>query len=322
MTYIGELIAISTVLCWTMSAQFFEAASRRVGPTPVNIIRITFALALFSILLVIRNGFPVPLHFSAHAWFYLSLSGIIGFFLGDIFLFKALVEIGARVAMLIFSLSAPTTAIIGWLFLDEVYALHQWVGIFVTIFGVGMVVFVKNSKPASSSSRIVRTISFKGILFSIGGMLGQAIGFILSKAGMKEGGEYLDAFSATQIRVIAAFVCFILFLTVTKKWQPVGAALKDKKALLFTATGAVVGPFFIAGSCVHHPVFHFPSQGTCADPGHGRSSGCRRRDLSAHGALIIFNTGFHHVSSYNSKRNERPQLERAGCNSGHRGCLH
>jgi len=243
MTYIGELIAISTVLCWTMSAQFFEAASRRVGPTPVNIIRITFALALFSILLVIRNGFPVPLHFSAHAWFYLSLSGIIGFFLGDIFLFKALVEIGARVAMLIFSLSAPTTAIIGWLFLDEVYALHQWVGIFVTIFGVGMVVFVKNSKPASSPSRIVRTISFKGILFSIGGMLGQAIGFILSKAGMKEGGEYLDAFSATQIRVIAAFVCFILFLTVTKKWQPVGAALKDKKALLFTATGAVVGPF-------------------------------------------------------------------------------
>ncbi len=243
MTYIGELIAISTVLCWTMSAQFFEAASKRVGATPVNIIRITFALSLFSVLLLIRNGFPIPLHFSAHAWIYLSLSGIIGFFLGDIFLFKALVEIGARVAMLIFSLSAPTTAVIGWLFLDEVYALHQWIGIFVTIFGVGMVILVKNPKSTSSSSRTVRTVSFKGILLGIGGMLGQAIGFILSKAGMKEGGEYLDAFSATQIRVIAAFVCFILFLTVTKKWQPVTAALKDKKALLFTASGAVIGPF-------------------------------------------------------------------------------
>jgi len=214
MTYTGELIAIATVLCWTMSAQFFEAASRRVGATPVNIIRITFALALFSILLLIRNGFPVPLHFSAHAWIYLSLSGIIGFFLGDICLFKALVEIGARVTMLIFSLSAPTTAVIGWLFLDEVYVLHQWIGIFVTIFGVGMVIFVKSPNPSGSSSRIVRTVSIKGILFSIGGMLGQALGFILSKAGMKEGGEYLDAFSATQIRVIAAFICFILFLSI------------------------------------------------------------------------------------------------------------
>jgi len=243
MAYTGELIALATVLCWTMSAQFFEAASRRVGATPVNIIRITFALILFSILLLIRNGFPVPLHFSAHAWIYLSLSGIIGFFLGDIFLFKALVEIGARVAMLIFSLSAPATAIIGWLFLDETYTLYQWLGMLVTLFGVGMVILVKTPKPSASSSRTVRNISFKGILYGIGGMLGQALGYVLSKTGMKEGGEFLDAFSATQIRVIAAFLCFLIYFSITGKWKNIGTALKDRKAVVLTAAGSVVGPF-------------------------------------------------------------------------------
>jgi drug/metabolite transporter (DMT)-like permease len=243
MTYTGELIAMATVLCWTMSVQFFEAASRRVGATPVNIIRLTFALILFTLLLLIRNGFLIPLHFSTHAWIYLGLSGVIGFFLGDIFLFKALVEIGPRVAMLIFSLSAPTTAVIGWIFLDETYGPSQWVGMGVTLFGVGMVVLEKNRKPVGPSALTVRTISLKGVLFGIGAMLGQALGYILSKTGMKEGGEYLDAFSATQIRVIAAFCCFLVFFSVTGKWKNVGSALKDRKAVLMTAAGSVIGPF-------------------------------------------------------------------------------
>jgi drug/metabolite transporter (DMT)-like permease len=243
MTYTGELIAMATVLCWTMSVQFFEAASKRIGATPVNIIRLTFALILFTLLLLIRSGFLVPLHFSAHAWIFLGLSGVIGFFLGDIFLFKALVEIGPRVAMLIFSLSAPTTAVIGWLFLNETYGPSQWMGMGVTLFGVGMVVLERSRKPVGPSALTVRNISLKGVLFGIGAMLGQALGYILSKTGMKEGAGYLDAFSATQIRVIAAFLCFLVFFSVTGKWKNVGSALKDRKAVLMTAAGSVIGPF-------------------------------------------------------------------------------
>ena len=146
MPWTGELIAIATVLCWTISVQFFEAASKRVGATPVNIIRLTVALILFSLLLFFRHGYIFPVNFPARAWFYLSLSGVIGFFIGDIFLFKALVEIGPRVAMLIFSLSAPTAAFIGWLFLDEIYVPHQWAGMFVTLFGVCTVILERNQK--------------------------------------------------------------------------------------------------------------------------------------------------------------------------------
>lgn len=262
MTYIGELTAISTVLCWTLSSQFFEAASRRVGATPVNIIRIFFALTLFTLLLLIRNGRLIPLHFPAHAWLYLSLSGVIGFFLGDIFLFKALVEIGARVTMLIFSLSAPATAIIGWLFLGETYNLIQWSGMITTLLGVGMVILQRTPKSSESSGRKVRPVSLKGIFLSIGGMLGQALGFVLSKTGMKEGAVYLDAFSATQIRVIAAFVCFLLFFSVTRKWGNIGTAFKDKKAMAMTAAGAFIGPFL--GVSLSLLTLHYLSTGVAS----------------------------------------------------------
>lgn len=262
MPWTGELIAITTVLCWTISVQFFEAASKRVGATPVNIIRLTVALMLFSLLLFFRYGYIFPVNFPLSAWFYLSLSGIVGFFIGDIFLFKALVEIGPRVAMLIFSLSAPTAALIGWLFLDEIYVLHQWVGMFVTLFGVGIVILDKNQKASKPSKLKIRDISLKGVLFGFGGMFGQASGYVLSKTGMQTELGYLDAFSATQIRAIAAFLCFLVFFTVTGKWGNVKAAVRNTTAVLFTTIGSAIGPFL--GVSLSLLILHYLTTGVAS----------------------------------------------------------
>jgi drug/metabolite transporter (DMT)-like permease len=262
MPFIGESIAIITVLCWTISIQFFEAASKRVGAVPVNIIRISVALLLFSILLFFRSGYVIPIHFPPHAWLFLGLSGVIGFFIGDIFLFKALVEIGPRVTMLIFSLSAPTAALIGWLFLHENYLLQQWIGMLITLLGVTIVILEKSQKNLPAQKLRVRKISFKGVIFAFGGMAGQAGGYILSKIGMQTETGYLDAFSATQIRALAAFLCFLLFFTVTHKWSHVKNALDNTKAVLFTATGAVIGPFL--GVSLSLLVLHYLTVGVAS----------------------------------------------------------
>ena len=213
MEFSGIAIAVCTVLCWTVSVQFFEAASKRVGPTPVNIIRIGAALILFSIFLLLRDGVAVPMSFPMRAWLLLGLSGVVGFFIGDIFLFKDLVELGPRVTMLIHSLAAPTAAVIGWIFLDERYLLHQWLGIGVTLSGVGMVIMEKNKKHSAKRSRIQRDITIIGVMYGFLAMFGQACGMVLSKAGMQTEIGYLDAFSSTQIRAIAAFACFVLFFS-------------------------------------------------------------------------------------------------------------
>jgi len=262
MPYKGELIAIATVLCWTISVQCFEAASKKIGATRVNIIRIFFALMFFSLLLYFKQGHLFPVHFPAHAWIYLGLSGVIGFFLGDILLFKALVEIGPRVAMLIFSLSAPTAALIGWVFLDESYHLYQWAGMIVTLLGVMIVIFERSQKPSTVSKLKIRHLSLKGIVFGFGAMFGQASGYILSKAGMQTDSGYLDPFSATQIRAIAAFICFLIFFTVTRRWKSLTAGLKDTKAVLYTAAGSAVGPFL--GVSLSLLVLHYLSTGVAS----------------------------------------------------------
>lgn len=255
MPFTGVVIALSTVICWTVSVQFFEAASKNVGPTPVNIIRISVALFLFSLLLLVRDGSPIPLDFPLRAWILLSLSGIIGFFIGDIFLFKALVEVGPRIAMLLHSLAAPTAAVIGWFFLDEKYFLHQWLGIGITLSGVALVILEKNGNPAVAVKRMRRNITLTGFICGLLAMFGQACGMVLSKAGMQSESGYLDAFASTQVRVIAAFFCFFLFFTVTRRWRNVTSALSNRRALLYTSLGAALGPFLgvsLALLALHH----------------------------------------------------------------------
>lgn len=262
MPFAGEIIAITTVICWTVSVQFFGAASKEIGATPVNIIRLAVAVLLFSVLLYFRDGSFLPVNFPAHAWLYLGLSGVVGFFFGDIFLFKALVELGPRLAMLLHSLAAPAAAVIGWLFLKEEYALMQWLGILVTLAGVGIVILEKGESRAADRRLQRRQATVRGVGYGLAAMLGQAGGFVLSKAGMQVSDGYLDAFSATQIRAIAAFLCFILFFTVTGRWRNVREAGANRKALAYTVAGSIVGPFL--GVSLSLLTLHYLTTGVAA----------------------------------------------------------
>lgn len=268
MNLTGGLIAISTVLFWTLSVQCFEAASKKIGSTSVNIIRLFTAVVLFCTILLIKEGYIIPSYFPMRAWIFLSLSGIAGFFIGDIFLFKAFVEIGPRVTMLIMSLSAPVSALIGWFFLKETYFLHQWIGMFVTLSGVAMVILEKNNTKPQDNNLIkndklqFRDITLKGILFGIGGMLGQAVGFILSKTGMQTESGYLDAFASTQIRAIAALACYLLLFTISRRWNAVINGINNRKALTFTVVGSALGP--VAGVSLALLAFHYMTVGVAS----------------------------------------------------------
>ena len=70
------------------------------------------AFPLLTLTALLTRGMPLPSDAAPEAWFWLSISGLIGFVLGDIFLFQALVEIGSRISLLISSLGPPITAFI------------------------------------------------------------------------------------------------------------------------------------------------------------------------------------------------------------------
>jgi len=159
--------------------------------------------------------------------------------------------------------SAPMAASIGWAFLAETYLPLQWAGMVVTLAGVSLVILEKNKEPNQPGKEKKRTASYKGVLFGLGAMLGQAGGYVMSKIGMQTPDGFLDAFAATQIRVIAAFACFILFFTLNRKWDWMAVAIKDTRAVAYTAVGAVLGPFI--GVSLSLMVLHYLTVGVASN---------------------------------------------------------
>lgn len=229
-SHIGEIASILTAVCWTLSALFFQRAGAKVGSLSVNIIRIFLGILFLGVTTFFTRGMFFPMDATPYNWFWLGLSGVVGFFLGDLFLFKSYTLIGSRTSQLIMSLAPMITAIIGWLFLSEILPVKSILGIIVSISGIMIAVAGKKLK---------LNIPLKGFLYALGGALGQAVGLVLSKKGM---GDY-DAIAATQIRAIFGFVCFFLLVTFLKRWRRVSLAMKDRTSMKSITLGAVFGPF-------------------------------------------------------------------------------
>lgn len=230
--FMGEAAALGAAVCWTVTAMVFESAGKKVGSLQVNLIRLVIAFFFLSIFSFYVNGAFFPSDIDSMSWIYLLLSGLVGFVIGDLLLFQALVVLGSRISMLMMTTAPVFTAVLGWMILGENLSIQAVAGMTVTIAGV---VFVISGKRAKESRLVTKT----GILLAIGGAFGQAAGLILSKIGMKE----YSAVSSTQIRVIAGMIGFSIIFTILKRWNLIFDALRHVPAMKRISTGAFFGPF-------------------------------------------------------------------------------
>lgn len=234
-SHLGEIAALATALCWTITALAFESAGKKIGSLSVNFIRLVLAFIFIGIFTLLSRGMFLPMDAPDSAWFWLSISGAIGFVIGDLFLFQAYVEIGSRISLLIMSSVPPITAAAGFLIMGESITLLAICGMVVTIAGISIVILSRSS----GEKRIKFSKPLRGIVFAVIGALGQAFGLIFSKLGM---GTY-NPFAATQIRIIAAIIGFSIVITVSGRWRSLYKGLTNYKAIGQTTIGAVFGPF-------------------------------------------------------------------------------
>ncbi len=94
-----------------------------------------------------------------------------------------------------------------------------------------------NEKNISEETRGSKT---KGIILGIISALGQAVGLILAKRGFSNG---IDPLSATILRMLPAAAILWAFALVTKRLRPIIQAFNEKKAMLATFGGSIVGPY-------------------------------------------------------------------------------
>lgn len=234
-SHLGEIASFATAVFWTITAVAFESAGRRVGSLAVNFIRLIIAFVLVGLFTTFSRGLFLPLDASPASWFWLLMSGLVGFVIGDLFLFQAYVEIGSRISTLIMAAAPPITALLGYIFMGERLTILHLAGMFITLGGIALVIFGRSSK----EKKVKLSHPVKGIIYAFIGALGQAFGLILSKYGMSN----YNPFAATQIRIIAAIIGFAAVITVRKHWNKLFSSIKDHTAMRHISIGSFFGPF-------------------------------------------------------------------------------
>ena len=245
--YKGEIISLAVAISWTATAMAAEMASRRITPLGVNVLRMLLSLVFLAVLMWVVCGSPLPQYADAETWMWLSLSGFVGYVLGDYCLFNAYVLIGSRFGQLFMTLAPAAAAIFGFILLGERMSALAIVGMLTTMFGIGISVLSKGGE----HHKLNLKLPLKGVLFGIGAGLGQGIGLVLSKVGMThyetliQSPEALDVmpFASTFMRAVIGLVGFSCVMFFTGKTRSVATAVRDRRGMLFVMIATILGPF-------------------------------------------------------------------------------
>jgi drug/metabolite transporter (DMT)-like permease len=248
--YIGEAISLFVAVSWTITAIAFVYTGRRIGTLSLNINRLSLAILMLGLTLLFFTGSFFPANAGKEAWFWLAVSGFIGYVLGDYCLFSSYILIGSRFGQLFMTLAPPSAAIAGFFILEETLSVNAWLGMFVTMSGIGLSIF---GKRAGSSRRISLKLPVKGILLGIGAGMGQGIGLVFSKLGMNYYMLNIDMqdavavnlvpFASTQIRAIIGVAGFLSIMFCTRRGKTLIRSFSDRKAMVSASVGTFFGPF-------------------------------------------------------------------------------
>lgn len=271
--YTGELISLAVSFSWTATALFAEVASKHMGSLSLNVVRMFLSLLMLAATLWVTIGVPYPLYADTQTWIWLSLSGFVGYVLGDYCLFQSYVIMTSRFGQLFMTLASPAAAIAGWIMLGEHMSMLAIAGMLTTMTGIGMSVFNRSSREnegegnSHAHSRLKPALSLKlplkGVLFGIAAGVGQGVGLVLSKLGMEHYEESiamatanglvtpdspihtLMPFASTMIRAIIGLIgfCVALFIFSHNGKQRFQKAVTDKRGMSCAVGAALFGPF-------------------------------------------------------------------------------
>ena len=198
-------IAIAAALCWAVASLVSADVTRTIGGLAFNRLRLFFvSIMLMSYTYYLDTWSTINIEYLK----IIIISGIIGIFLGDTFLFIALQKIGPRRNNILFSLAAPFTVIINILFLNKNISLINILGCFIVFFGVVIAIAYGDKKSTNHRWETIEGSIYIGVILAICAALCQSIGLIMMKPILDDGA---DPIASATIRTIISF--FLLSLT-------------------------------------------------------------------------------------------------------------
>lgn len=234
MPFIGELSALLAAGLWAGTSMIYAAVSEKIGSVQVNINRMLFSLGWFVLAFWLLH---TPLAVSRTQLLYLVLSSLVGIIFGDTFLFKAFQEIGARISMLIMSISPAIGAVLAYIFLHEILSWWAIFGMIITMGGIALVV-LERTPTVPSAYKLTKP----GLLYAFLGALGQGGGIVLSKVAFAEG--EIHGLLAAFIRIAVALLVMLPAAQLAGHYVNPWTALRaHRRLLVLLMIGSFLGTF-------------------------------------------------------------------------------
>jgi drug/metabolite transporter (DMT)-like permease len=239
--HLGELAALGTAFCGTLSVAAWTTSSRHIGVMAVCCLRMAAASILLAIWGGLTRGLFVPTDVDRQSWLLLMISGVLGYFWADLLAIKAYMVIGPRLTLLLQTISPVLVTVLGYYCFEESLGAINVLGMATTLAGVIWVVLEQPESPKEIHHR--KDFAW-GIFLAVTAAILGGVATMFAKKGI---GPRVDPFAATQIRILAALLCYPPLLTFLRRWGQIGRALRHFRVMNLMLFGTVVGPFLGMG---------------------------------------------------------------------------
>jgi drug/metabolite transporter (DMT)-like permease len=170
-------------------------------------------------------------------------SGLIGLTLGDTALFAAVGRIGPYRTMLLQTLAPVFTALFAIAWLGTYPTVVQSAGVLVILSGVLLVVVPVKGRPRTLQGPKLHI--WGGYLFAVLAAVGQGVGIVLAKDGMRE----LPLVPATFFRLVVAAAGLVILTVVSRRLGAVREVVREPAAGLRIGGASFLGTY-IAMLCM------------------------------------------------------------------------
>lgn len=204
MENIASLSALGAAFCWAIAPLLSVSPAARLGSIGFARWRMYTALIPLSLIVLIQDSWQ---ELSQNDVVMLGLSGVIGVFLGDTFLFASMNIVGPRRSSILFASSAAISAAMAVMFLSETISPILLLAFALVTVGTMTAIFFGKSKDNTHRWEMIQGSLPMGILFGVLAAVCQASGSILAKPAMDQG---VDSVAGSALRVAFAAACHTL----------------------------------------------------------------------------------------------------------------
>jgi drug/metabolite transporter (DMT)-like permease len=231
---LGGLAALASAFTWALGSILFRKLGNKVSPLGMNLGKNIIGILYIGIILLLTGIKAV----SDREFLILGASGLLGIALGDTLFFKALIELGPRLTVILGTLGPVFTVILAVIFLREMPSFLAWIGILLTTTGVSWILWRRSPGEDVRKSRI------SGIKYLLLSILCTSIGIIFAKIGVSS----VSALQALFIRFIGGTIGLTLYGLASRQIKTWLAPFRDirlLKFILLTVFIVVFGGFWL-----------------------------------------------------------------------------